>query len=199
MGMQGLANWAGQGLRLRARPAFTLIELLVVVTIIGILASIALPSFVSAQDRARNVKAVGGLSGVRQALELYATDHNNLLPTNAQWASNAAPNGLQQGGYLAGNRLPLSPWAAAPQTVRIEPILNPLLYTEDVEAGQSLPPPGARFSPALKGIVRSPPSIIAHFGAITSDCEGDVGPTTYVLSVIGKRNNEAIIAGSFHR
>lgn len=181
------------------RAGFTLIELLVVVTIIGILASIALPSFVGAQDRARNVKAVGGLSGVRLALEQYATDHNNNLPTNANWASNKAPDGLQQGNYLPGNHLPLSPWSSEPQTTRLTHDLAPLPNTEMFEDGAALPPPGSRFVPPLKGTVVAKPSNFNHFGAIASDCEGDVGPTTYVLSVIGKRNGEAIIAGSFNR
>lgn len=134
------------------------------------------------------------------ALEGYAADNGSRLPTNAQWASAVAPQGFQQGNYLPGNRLPLSPWSTQAQTVRIEPTLKPLIYTEDIE-NQTAPKPanGARFSPVLKGSVATKPSMIPHFGSIVSDCEGDSGPTTYAISVVGKRNGEAIVANTITR
>ncbi|MFN3431640.1 MAG: type II secretion system protein, partial [Candidatus Sericytochromatia bacterium] len=69
-----------------ARSGFTLIELLVVVVIIGILASVALPSLVGAQDKARNAKAASGLNVVRMALETYASENNSQFPPNEDFA-----------------------------------------------------------------------------------------------------------------
>lgn len=63
-------------LMIRSR-GFTLIELLVVIAIIGILASIVLASLNGARAKAKDIKRVANLNSVRQALELYFTDHNS--------------------------------------------------------------------------------------------------------------------------
>lgn len=56
--------------------AFTLLELLVVMSIIGILAVIAFPNFMSARQRARDAKKKSDLKQIQKALELYKLDQN---------------------------------------------------------------------------------------------------------------------------
>jgi prepilin-type N-terminal cleavage/methylation domain-containing protein len=62
------------------RNGFTLIEMLVVVTLIGILASIALPNFLKAKDKAKEAETKANLHVIQVALERYATDHAGEYP-----------------------------------------------------------------------------------------------------------------------
>jgi type IV pilus assembly protein PilA len=57
---------------------FTLIELLVVVLIIGILAAIAVPSFLSQTGKATDAQAKEVASAARTAMEAYGTDHGGV-------------------------------------------------------------------------------------------------------------------------
>jgi len=59
---------------------FTLIELLVVVAIIGILASILLPSLSKAREKARIAVEVANRSQLMKATLMYADDNSSYLP-----------------------------------------------------------------------------------------------------------------------
>ncbi len=60
--------------RAQEEKGFTLIELLVVILIIGILAAIAIPSFLGQRDKANDSKAKANARTVQTALESYYTD-----------------------------------------------------------------------------------------------------------------------------
>jgi len=64
----------------KLQKGFTLIELLVVVSIIGILASLALVSYQGAQKQARDSQRKSDLAQYRNGLENYATAHGSLYP-----------------------------------------------------------------------------------------------------------------------
>lgn len=71
--------------------AFTLIELLVVISIIGILAGVALVSFTGAQRQARDSQRKSDIKQYQTLLETYAGSNNNLYPS---WTVDTRPDTL---------------------------------------------------------------------------------------------------------
>jgi type IV pilus assembly protein PilA len=63
--------------RLNGEEGFTLIELLVVILIIGILAAIAIPSFLNQKGKGEDSKAKADARTTQTALETYYTDNQN--------------------------------------------------------------------------------------------------------------------------
>lgn len=63
--------------------AFTLIELLTVLAIIGVLAGLLLPALSAAKGRAKTARCTANFRQFALALSLYAQDHNDRLPPNA--------------------------------------------------------------------------------------------------------------------
>ena len=65
---------------LRDERGFTLIELLVVILIIGILAAIAIPSFLNQRGKGFDASAKSNAKTVQTAFESYYTDNNRYCP-----------------------------------------------------------------------------------------------------------------------
>jgi prepilin-type N-terminal cleavage/methylation domain-containing protein len=74
--------------------AFTLIELLIVITIIAVLASIALPAYNGVQERANQTKDLSNAKQIALALRQFAIDNNGSYPAKAPSADYATATAL---------------------------------------------------------------------------------------------------------
>lgn len=100
-------------IKMRNQKGFTLVELLVVVVIIGILASVAIPNFVGAQDKAKNSAVQSNVHTVQMAVEQYGVDNGGAFKQDLY------TNIIATGSYIAGNAFPRTPWNQAVQPATI--------------------------------------------------------------------------------
>ncbi len=85
---------------------FTLIELLIVVSIIAILAAIAVPNFLEAQTRSKVAAAKSNIRTGMTALEMYRVDNNRYPSTRALFPKD--PLGLLASSQLTVLSTPIS-------------------------------------------------------------------------------------------
>ncbi|MBI4677842.1 MAG: prepilin-type N-terminal cleavage/methylation domain-containing protein [Elusimicrobia bacterium] len=74
---------------IRRRGGFTLIELMIVVSIIGVLASIAIPKFAQLLRKSQKGTTKGNLGALRSVLSIYYADNEGLSPSCA-YATNSS-------------------------------------------------------------------------------------------------------------
>lgn len=88
------------------KKGFTLIELLVVISLIGILAALALVSYTGTQKQARDTQRKSDLKQYQNSLELFANENNGLYPKRV--ISSGARASDKSGGVSLCNDLGLS-------------------------------------------------------------------------------------------
>ena len=97
---------------------FTLIEIMVVVVILGILAALVVPRFLSRPEEAKRTKAAVDIKAIEEALALFKLD-NGFFPSTDQGLQALAkkpetgriPTKFAEGGYL--KKAPVDPWNRA--------------------------------------------------------------------------------------
>jgi prepilin-type N-terminal cleavage/methylation domain-containing protein len=96
------------------QTGFTLVELLIVVVILGILAAIAIPRFESATLESKEAQVLGNLAIVRQAIEIYAAQHNgyptvDIVQQLTGQTDRFGAAGTTYGPYIRGD-FPMNPF-----------------------------------------------------------------------------------------
>ena len=71
----------------KRNKAFSLLELVVVIVIIGIIAAIAIPRVSRGAAGAADSALIGDLAIMRNAIDLYAAEHNGSYPTVAAYSN----------------------------------------------------------------------------------------------------------------
>jgi prepilin-type N-terminal cleavage/methylation domain-containing protein len=171
-----------RSLPLRRRAGFTLIELLVVVVIIGILSTTAMPSFIAAQDKARNAAMTTNIKKVQIGLETFGSDNKGTYPATLADAS------FLSSSYLPGNKLPVSPWCRNAQVVALGftdtdwPAILTAAQQGQITAGW----------PTNSATFADPPAAITNFGAIRYGPGSTGDASTYRVFAMGKKLKERI-------
>lgn len=83
-------------MKTRIQQGFTLIELLVVITIIAILAGMALPAFTKIQERGYITKGINNAKQVATFLKIYAADNNGSYPDTVVTTANTANKAFRE-------------------------------------------------------------------------------------------------------
>jgi prepilin-type N-terminal cleavage/methylation domain-containing protein len=94
---------------LRNTKGFTLIELMIVVVIIGILAAIAIPNFISMQDRARESSVKANMHTAQLAMEDFAVQSDGIYSTAE---ADATPGGETVAELCPGDQWPDNPFSS---------------------------------------------------------------------------------------
>lgn len=98
----------------RTSSGFTLIELMIVVLIVGILASIAIPNFISIQRRAQESRVKANMHTLQLVMEDFSILNNGIYATAAGSTTN---DGRTLAQMCPGGVFPLNPFTMLPSVV----------------------------------------------------------------------------------
>ena len=88
-------------LKTASKSGFTLIEIMIIVTLLGLLAVIAIPNFMKARTRAQTNVCINNLRQINDVKQQWALETHN--------ANTAVPSANEVANYIKGNKLPACP------------------------------------------------------------------------------------------
>ncbi len=109
----------------RRRKGFTLIELMIVVSIIGLLAAIAIPSFLRYQLRSKRSEGYSNLAGIAKSQKAYMAAYGN--PLGVGLAQPAGAPGPSKRAWTAAAEAAFGPLGFRPE--------GNVFFTYDVNTG----------------------------------------------------------------
>ena len=98
----------------RLQHGFTLIELLIVIIIIAILAAIAIPTYLSQRDKAKEAATKEGTHLIQDAVMTYATDHDGAYPITEYVTYTPSDKTADNLGNVYLDTWPKNPWTGEP-------------------------------------------------------------------------------------
>lgn len=102
-------------MRRSSQQGFTLIELMIVVVVIGILAAIAIPNFISMQARAREGNVKANMHTLQVAIEDYSIQNDSAYPISA---GSVLPDGRTLQDVCPSGVFPLNPFTRVASIVQ---------------------------------------------------------------------------------
>jgi len=83
------------------KSGFTLLEIMIIVTLLGLLAVIAIPNFMKARDRAQTNACINNLRQINDVKQQWALETHNSL--------GAVPAPGEVAAYMRNNKMPACP------------------------------------------------------------------------------------------
>jgi prepilin-type N-terminal cleavage/methylation domain-containing protein len=168
----------------KTTQSFTLIELLVVMVMIGLLALLAYPAYISVEERAKVIKDMNNLRQIGIATQIYMNDNDGtLFSPAASWMSQLYPK------YLSAWNIFISPFDSP-----VNNPVTPLRTASDNNANSAVSYGINGIQPSIIGMAAgkiTKPTVFILFAPAQ-----DNSPTTVEFQGTANTTNQANLASS---